>query len=88
MGISQYFNWGRQFWKARSEISFENENSSDCIKLLKSIRGNNLNRLVFTQLNISSIRNKFWFLVKQIKGYIDVLMISETKTNESFPIGK
>ena len=38
-------------------------------------------------MNINSIRNKFEFLTDQVKGKIDVLMTSETKTDESFPQG-
>ena len=36
---------------------------------------------------INSLRNKFELLVDQVKGNIDVLMISETKMNDSFPLG-
>ena len=54
---------------------------------LKSIRIRNLNKIVIGHLNINSLRNKFDFLVTQVKGYIDILMISETKLDESFPIG-
>ena len=39
-------------------------------------------------LNITSIRNKFGFLVHQVKGNTDILMISETKLDESFPPGQ
>ena len=46
-----------------------------------------MNKLTFAHLNINSIRNKFEFLAEQIKGKIDILMISETKTDESFPHG-
>ena len=35
-------------------------------------------------LNINSNRNKFDFLVNQLKANIDILMISETKLDESF----
>ena len=55
---------------------------------LKSIRIRNLNRIVIGHLNINSLRNKFDFLVTQVKGYIDILMTSETKLDESFPIGQ
>ena len=55
---------------------------------LKSIRIRNLNKIVIGHLNINSLRNKFDFLVTQVKGYIDILMISETKLDESFPIGQ
>ena len=52
---------------------------------LKSLRIRNLNKIVVGHLNINSIRNKFDFLAHQVKGNIDVLMISETKLDESFP---
>ena len=37
-------------------------------------------------MNINSIRNKFG--KEKIKGNVDVLMISETKINDSFPVGQ
>ena len=37
------------------------------------------------QLNISSIRNKFRFLEKDICANLDILLISETKLDDSFP---
>ena len=52
---------------------------------LKSLRIRNLNKIVASHLNINSIRNKFDFLAHQVKGNIDILMISETKLDESFP---
>ena len=52
---------------------------------LKSLRIRNLNKIVVGHLNISSIRNNFDFLAHQVKGNIDVLIISETKLDESFP---
>ena len=54
---------------------------------MKSIRQENTNKLVFAHININSLRNKFELLVDQVKGYIDVLMISETKIDDSFPLG-
>ena len=48
----------------------------------------NLNKLIFAHLNINSIRNKFELLSEQIKGNVDVLMISETKIDDSFPVGQ
>ena len=46
----------------------------------------NRNKLVFGHLNINSIRNKFELLNEQLKGNIDVLMISKPKVEDSFPI--
>ena len=39
---------------------------------------------IIAQTNVNSIRNKFELLVPQIASNIDVLMISETKIDESF----
>ena len=52
---------------------------------LKSLRIRNLNKIIVGHLNINSIRNKFYFLTHQVKGNTDMLMISETKLDESFP---
>ena len=46
-----------------------------------------MNKLILAHLNVNSIRNKFEFLAEQIKGKIDILMISETKIDERFPQG-
>ena len=43
---------------------------------LKTIRDDNLNKLVFPHLNINSIRNKSEELISQVKGTVDVLMTS------------
>ena len=53
---------------------------------LKSIRMKNINRVIIAQININSIRNKFEILSGLIKGNIDVLLITETKLDSSFPI--
>ena len=42
------------------------------------------NELVFGHLNTNSAHNKFELLSEQVK--IDVLIISETKVDDSFPI--
>ena len=55
---------------------------------LKSLHIRNLNKTVVGHLNINSIRNKFDFLAHQVKGNIDILMISETKLDEGFPPSK
>ena len=44
--------------------------------------------LIIGQLNINSLQNKFDLLTYQNKNNIDILMITETKLDESFPIGQ
>ena len=52
---------------------------------LSNLRQKNLSRLLLAHININSIRNKFSQLVSSIKNNINILMISETKTYNSFP---
>ena len=54
----------------------------------EDIRKKNLRNIIIGQLNINSLRNKFDYLVEQIKAIIHVLIISETKLDESFPVGQ
>ena len=55
---------------------------------LRALRKENLNKLIIAYLNINSLRNKLEFLKEQIQDNIDILMISETKIDASFPIGQ
>ena len=52
---------------------------------LNAFRCQNLNRIIVAHLNINSIRNKFDVLVDMISNNIDILLLSETKIDDSFP---
>ena len=52
---------------------------------MKSTKLANANRLVIAHLNINSIRNKFESLKLLVIDNIDILVISETKIDDSFP---
>ena len=52
---------------------------------MRSLRVKNLNKLIIGHLTINSLRNNFELLTHQIKDNVDILMISETKLDESFP---
>ena len=54
-------------------------------EILGALRRSNLNRIILAHLNINSIRNKFVLLKEGVRGNIDILMISETKIDDSFP---
>ena len=45
----------------------------------------NRNRPIIGQLNINSIRNKLNFLGSEISPCLDLLLVSETKLDDSFP---
>ena len=52
----------------------------ECNITLKTIRSDNVNKLIFAHLNINCIRNKFEFLAMQVKGKVDILMIRKLKS--------
>ena len=58
---------------------------SDPFEKLKNTRLKNPNRLVIAQLNINSLRNKFDSLVRMLHNNLDILLISETSIDSSFP---
>ena len=57
----------------------------DPMQELEQTRQKNSNRLIVALLNINSIRNKFDSLVEMVKENVDILLISETKIDSSFP---
>lgn len=54
---------------------------------LRSIRSENNRKLDFAHLNINSIWNEFEFLDEQMKGNVDVSVISEAEIDDSIPLG-
>ena len=60
-------------------------NISQCILPFKDIRISNMNKFIFGHMNINSLRNKFDLFSEQVKGSIDILMLFETKLDDSFP---
>ena len=60
----------------------------ETLNTLKNIRINFINQLVIGQLFINSLPNKFESLVHIVKGNIDILIITETKLDMSFPINQ
>ena len=57
----------------------------NAIKELKDIRVANLNNVIIGQLNINSLRNKFSSLIELVHGNIDILILTETKLDHTFP---
>ena len=53
--------------------------------LLKNIKITNMNRLVIGHLNINSVKNKFDTLKSLVMGNLDILILIESKLDESFP---
>ena len=66
----------------------ETVKEEDVKSSLCNLKLRNLNRLIFGQININSIRNKFELLCSLISNNTDVLLISETKIDNAFPVSQ
>ena len=55
---------------------------------MENLKLKNNHRLVIGNLNINSISNKFDNLKLIIQGRIDILVITETKTDSTFPLNQ
>ena len=53
-------------------------------EVLNDVREKNINRSIIGQLNINSIRNKFQYLESEATKHLDILVVFETKIDESF----
>ena len=62
-----------------------NEHEENVLKILKSTRMKNVNRLIIAHININTLSNKFEFLKLLVQDNIDILVITETKLDNSFP---
>ena len=50
----------------------------------KKLRIKNLNRVIFSKININSVRNKIELLSEAVLGKIDIRMVSKTKIDIPF----
>ena len=67
------------------ESSSEEKNPAIVLKTLRNI---NLRRIIIGHLNINSLKYKFESLKSIIQGNIDILLTSETKIDDSFPMNE
>ena len=58
------------------------------ITILKKIRNKNPNRPIIGHININYLYNKFEALKSLFKDKLEVLVVTETKVNESYPTGQ
>ena len=87
--ISDISNLGSvsSYWNSRNVKDYD-KNSSDPRLVLENLTLKNNHRLAIGYLNINSISNKFDNLKSIIQGKIDILVITETKTDSAFPLNQ
>ena len=60
----------------------------DVRSILGSLKLRKMNRLIFVQINVNFIRNEFELLFSLVSSNIDLLLISETKIDNTFPVSQ
>ena len=55
------------------------------VSYLRNLRSKNAGNIIFSYLNLNSIRKKFENLCELVAGNVDIICIAETKLNPSFP---
>ena len=73
--------------ECKSKLPSKSVNSIS-VRSIRDVCKRNLKRTILGHFNTNSIKNKFDLLVDQIKGNFDVMVISETKLDESFSHGQ
>ena len=74
-------------WYSR-KVKDNDKNCSNPRWVLENLKLKNNHRLVIGNLNINSTSNKFDNLKLIIQGKIDILVITETKTDSAFPLNQ
>ena len=69
----------------QSGIQDESQKCENFTDFLFNIRKHHSNKVIMTHININSLRNKFDMLTNSVSEYIDILMISEIKLDDTFP---
>ena len=68
----------------KSEKSI-NDASLDPLSGIKNLRLRKVNKVIIGNININSLPNKFKQLKELVMKHIDILVITETKLDDSFP---
>ena len=58
---------------------------NDISQILYTLRNENPSNIIFCYLNINSVRKKFSDLQEVINGNVNIVSITETKTDASLP---
>ena len=79
-------NCGMKHDECKSKVPSESVNGIS-VRSIRVVRKKNLKRIILGHLNINSNQKQVW-QVDQINGNVDIMFISETKLDQSFPNGQ
>ena len=68
--------------------SFYSVSTDESFSILRRLRTNNGNRIIIGHLNINSLRNKFDELTYPVESNLNIIILSEPRIDDSFPINQ
>ena len=83
-----FFLYSENIDTSSNELSIElslNKVYSNPFPELKNMEAETAKNLLIAHLNVNSLRNKYVSFEELVKGNTDILLISETKFDETFP---
>ena len=88
--VSESLSISLNDFESVSDCNIENEVSGekDPILILNELKTKNTERLIVGHININFLQNKFEYLKSLIQGKIDIIVITETKIDDSFPLSQ
>ena len=69
-------------------MSVSSEILADSFSKIKKTRIEHINNVIIGNLNINSLPNKFDELKVLVNGMLDILIITETKLDDTFPVSQ
>ena len=67
------------------KISSDKTHQQNCISKLRNISVNNVNNVIIRTISIDPLRSKFDEFKLVVSEIFDILIITETKLNNTFP---
>ena len=90
-----FSNFLKSVWfPSYDDFSASNDSQTYCandfseIDDLRNLRVNNSKNIIFSYININSIRNKFENLCSILSNNVDIFCVGETKLDKSFPVSQ
>ena len=72
----------------KNDLCASSEILADSFPKIKRARIENINNVITGNLNINSFPNKFHDLKVLVNGILDILMTTETKLDDTFPVSQ
>ena len=67
------------------DSNLKNKQDLNPLSVVKNLRLKNVNKTIIGQINIKSISSKFNQLKELVLKHVDILVVCETKLDETFP---